>query len=222
MKTKILCVVCAAAVLLLSLGIFVGAVHINTEEKMSIQRTMPHMRGGMPGDAPPIGGENNTTNGAIDGESGGSSGDNGIMGDNFPNGGADAPGDGGTGDGGLNGGADGGVTDGGMDGDMGDDGIAPDDMAPPADGTNEILPETNVPDTDIGGAVEDNDGDGVSDPKDTDDDGDGLPDAVDPDADGDKVEDERELTGVVGIILAVIIVIAVIAVVFDLMPKKKK
>ncbi len=153
MKTKILCVVCAVAVLLLSLGIFVGAAHINAEPRMRSD-----MREGM-----------GTENG-------------GILGDKFPNSGADAP----------------------------------------HDGENEMLPDPNVPDENIGGAVEDSDRDGISDPKDSDDDGDNLPDKLDPDADGDKVEDEREMTGVVGIVIAVIIVVAVIAVVFALMPKKKK
>ncbi len=229
---------------MMSLGIFVGAVHINTDEAVSKntavsafasvpvmgRRATARMRrdmmdgsanGGTP-DTLPGGIDNNTgtnngTSGDISGENDANkpnSGENdqgGIMGDDFPNGGADAPGDSGI----LN-----------PEGDA-----SGDNMTPPADNTdstdtkdttNDILPDTNVPDTDIGGAVEDSDNDGISDPKDTDDDGDGLPDAVDPDADGDKVDDTSETTGIVGIIIAVIIVVAVIAVIFALMPKKKK
>ncbi len=222
MKTKILCILCAVTVLLLSFGIFVGAAHINADVagrddaiaargEMSVmgQKMMPRIRSGIMGGARDGAPEDTLPGGGIDGN-GGMNGtengtpDGGIMGDNFPNGGADAPGDG----------ENGGTAD--PDGGVAGEGTGD------TSGENDLLPDTNVPDSDIGGAVEDNDNDGISDPKDTDDDGDGLPDAVDPDADGDTVDDTDETTGVVGIVIAVIIVVAVIAVIFALMPKKKK
>lgn len=81
---------------------------------------------------------------------------------------------------------------------------------------------TNIPDTDIGGAVEDNDHDGVSDPTDPDDDNDGVRDPVDTDADGDGVEDSDETTGVIGIVIAVIVVIAIIILVVAVIPRARK
>ena len=90
------------------------------------------------------------------------------------------------------------------------------------DGVEDMLPETNVPDTDIGGAAPDTDGDGLTNTQDPDDDGDGLPDQTDPDADGDKVDDTDESTGIVGIVLAVIIVLAIIVTILAVVPKKNK
>ena len=94
--------------------------------------------------------------------------------------------------------------------------------------------ETNVPDSDIGGALEDDDSDGISDPTDPDDDNDGTPDAVDSDADNDGITDdtdpdpdgdgvdESKMSGtVVGIIIAVLVVGAIAVLVYALMPKKK-
>ena len=81
---------------------------------------------------------------------------------------------------------------------------------------------TNIPDTDIGGAVEDDDSDGLSDPVDSDDDGDGVPDVADTDADGDGVKDDDETTGVIGIVIAVIIVIAIIVLVIAVIPRSRR
>ena len=80
---------------------------------------------------------------------------------------------------------------------------------------------TNIPDTDIGGAVEDNDGDGVSDPTDSDDDNDGVLDPADTDADGDGTPDDTKTGGIIGIVIAVIIVIAIIVLVIAVMPRGK-
>ena len=99
------------------------------------------------------------------------------------------------------------------DTDMSGDGILGDEM--PEDGTN-------IPDTDIGGAVEDDDKDGISDPVDSDDDGDGIPDKADTDADGDGVKDDDETTGVIGIVIAVIIVIAIIVLVIAVIPRSRR
>ena len=81
---------------------------------------------------------------------------------------------------------------------------------------------TNIPDTDIGGAIEDDDKDGLSNPADSDDDNDGIPDPADADADGDGRNDENESTGVIGIVIAVIVVIAIIVLVIAVMPRAKK
>lgn len=81
---------------------------------------------------------------------------------------------------------------------------------------------TNIPDTDIGGAVEDNDHDGIADGTDPDDDNDGVRDPVDTDADGDGVTDDNETTGMIGIVIAVIIVIAIIVLVIAVIPKARK
>ncbi|MBR4873037.1 MAG: hypothetical protein IKV00_04295 [Clostridia bacterium] len=107
-----------------------------------------------------------------------------------------------------------------------------DDRDPVADGTTDrndgLLGDeepdngTNIPDEDIGGAVEDNDHDGVSDPTDPDDDNDGLRDPVDNDADGDGVTDADETVGVIGIVIAVLVVIAIITLVIAVMPRARK
>ncbi len=81
---------------------------------------------------------------------------------------------------------------------------------------------TNVPDSDIGGAVDDNDNDGISDPKDTDDDNDGVVDKVDPDADGDGTDDGEESTGMIGIIITVLVVLAVIVLIIAVVPRARK
>lgn len=81
---------------------------------------------------------------------------------------------------------------------------------------------TNIPDEDIGGAVADNDNDGLSDAKDPDDDNDGVRDPVDTDADGDGMSDDSETTGIIGIVIAVAIVIAIIVLVLAVIPRAKK
>ncbi len=81
---------------------------------------------------------------------------------------------------------------------------------------------TNIPDTDIGGAIKDDDGDGISNPTDSDDDNDGLSDAADSDADGNGRADADESTGIIGIVIAVIVVIAIIVLVIAVMPRAKK
>ena len=102
---------------------------------------------------------------------------------------------------------------------MMNDGVGTTDSMPMAD---ELLPETNVPDANIGGAVADNDGDAVPNSVDSDDDNDGVRDPVDSDANGDGVNDQEKTTGIVGIILAVIVVAAVIIVIIAVVPKKPK
>ena len=78
---------------------------------------------------------------------------------------------------------------------------------------------TNIPDSDIGGAVEDNDSDGISDPVDSDDDNDGVLDPVDTDANGDGQADSTKTAGIIGIVVAVIIVLAIIILVIAVMPR---
>lgn len=97
-----------------------------------------------------------------------------------------------------------------MTGDTTDGGLMGDET--PQDGTN-------IPDTDIGGAVEDNDHDGISDPVDSDDDNDGILDPADTDADGDGRADDSKTAGIIGIVVAVIIVIAIIVLVIAVMPR---
>lgn len=113
----------------------------------------------------------------------------------------------------------------GMESDMnGTDGMT--------DGENGF--ETNIPDSDIGGALEDDDSDGISDPTDPDDDNDGTPDVADTDADNDGISDdadtdpdgdgveENKMSGkVIGIIIAILVVGAVAVLVYAMMPKKK-
>ncbi len=181
MKTKIFCVLMIAAILLLSLGMFAAAAHIQIN-MASPEGAAGLGRGAM--NPPPIG--------RSGGFMGGRTGENGNDGMSDPNGS--------------------GATD-----NMGD---------PNGNGTTDnmgdmTLPETNVPDPDIGGAKPDADSDGLSDATDPDKDGDGLANPVDPDADGDKIDDTEETTGIVGIIIAVIVVIAIIVVILALVPKKK-
>ncbi len=80
---------------------------------------------------------------------------------------------------------------------------------------------TNIPDSDIGGAVEDNDSDGISDPVDSDDDNDGVLDSADTDANGDGQDDGTKTGGIIGIIVAIIIVIAIVILVIAVMPRGK-
>ena len=85
-----------------------------------------------------------------------------------------------------------------------------------------LLPETNVPDANIGGAVGDNDSDSVPNAVDSDDDNDGIKDTIDSDANGDGANDDKKTTGIVGIVIAVIIVVAIIIVIIAVVPKKPK
>lgn len=80
---------------------------------------------------------------------------------------------------------------------------------------------TNIPDDNIGGAVNDTDSDGQSNPVDKDDDGDGITDSADSDSNGNQVNDADERTGIWGVIVAIIIVVAIIAAIISMMPKKK-
>ena len=104
------------------------------------------------------------------------------------------------------------------------------------DGTDDGMGDgfdTNIPDFDIGGAVEDEDSDGLSDPTDPDDDNDGTPDASDtdadndgisdkndPDPDGDGVDESKTSGLVIGIVIAVLAVGAIGILIYALMPKK--
>lgn len=237
MKTKILCGLCAVAVLLLSFSIFAAATHVNIkDDNAGVLQMTPVSFGGFAGGnpsgipgagmmggsrtTPEAGSGNGTMNGGMtpDGQgatNGGAVGDNGTTdtpmenpsgGDNTPN----NP-DGGMTDGAGNGAVDGTTND--------QNGGIMDDVT---DGVEDMLPDTNVPDSDIGGAAPDTDGDGLTNTQDPDDDGDGLPDATDPDTDGDKVDDTDESTGIVGIVLAVIIVLAIIVTILAVVPKKNK
>ena len=87
---------------------------------------------------------------------------------------------------------------------------------------DEMIPDTNVPDADIGGAVGDNDGDSVPDAVDSDDDNDGVKDPIDSDANGDGTDDTEKTTGIIGIVIAVAAVVAVILVIIAVVPKKPK
>lgn len=111
------------------------------------------------------------------------------------------------------------------DGTDGTDGPA-DDTADSTDeglmGDESLEDGTNIPDSDIGGAVEDNDGDGISDPTDSDDDNDGVLDSVDTDANGDGKDDGTMTAGIIGIVVAVIVVIAVVILVIAVMPRGRK
>ena len=233
MKKKILCGLCAAAVLLLSFSIFAAATHINIrEDDTGIAQALPTNFGASPNGisgrgmmggartAPDgeydngtmnggiIGGENGTPDGGVvGGENGTTDTPMGVLpgGDATPNNPAD--GENGTTNDGIN------------DGTNDENGGIIDDVT---DGVEDMLPDTNVPDEDIGGAAPDNDGDGITNAGDPDDDGDKIPDAMDPDADGDKVDDTDEATGIVGIVLAVIIVVAIIAIILAVVPKKNK
>lgn len=81
---------------------------------------------------------------------------------------------------------------------------------------------TNIPDEHIGGAVADNDTDGIPDAKDPDDDNDGIADQADTDRDGDGMVDKDETTGVIGIVIAVLVVIAIIILVIAVIPRAKR
>lgn len=84
--------------------------------------------------------------------------------------------------------------------------------------------ETNIPDTNIGGAVKDEDKDGVPDSSDSDDDGDGTPDILET----TETTDVTDMNGmnkkstVIGIVIAGLVVAALVALIFALIPKKKK
>ena len=78
--------------------------------------------------------------------------------------------------------------------------------------------ETNIPDTDIGGAVADDDHDGIPDETDTDDDNDGIPDV----ADKTDSADMDKKTSVIGIVIAGLVVAALVALIFAVVPKKKQ
>lgn len=246
MKTKILCGLCAVAVLLLSFSIFAAATHVNIkDDNAGVANLTPVSFGGFAGGnpsgipgagmmggsrtTPEAGSGNGTMNGGMLPDGQGAT-DGGVVG-----------GDGGTtdtpmqdpsnGDGvsnpdngmtdGTNDGTENGTTDGNgaVDGTTDENGGIMDDVT---DGVEDMLPETNVPDSDIGGAAPDTDGDGLTNTQDPDDDGDGLPDKADPDADGDKLDDTDESTGIVGIVLAVIIVLAIIVTILAVVPKKNK
>lgn len=230
MKKKILCALCAAAVLLLSFSIFAAATHINiSEDGVGVHEMTPLNFGRSSRNIPKrgmMGGPRTNTeapdgNGTMDGAientpNGNGTTDGGVVGGE--NGTTDTPMDSTpNGDMTPNDPVDG--NNGTMDGTMDGNGGVIDDVT---DGVEDMLPETNVPDTNIGGAAPDNDGDGITNAGDPDDDGDGLPDKVDPDEDGNGVNDTDQSTGIVGIVLAVIIVLAIIAVVIAVVPKKDK
>lgn len=184
MKRKILCGVCIALILTLSLCILAAAARMNRDTPMDSSTGTP----------------NDTS--ILDG----------VMGNEMlptPNGGANDNTE--------------------SNDNMGNNNnMTNDNMANDATGTTDsmpldsMLPETNVPDADIGGAVGDNDGDSVPDAVDSDDDNDGVRDPADSDADGDGVDDDDKRTGIVGIILAVVVVVAVIIVIIAVVPKKPK
>ena len=231
MKKKILCALCAAAVLLLSLSIFAAATHINIREESTdvgaftavnfgrSSRMLP--KKGRMGD-PKINADTPDANGTTDGGVvGGENGTADTPMDGVPNGDM-TPSDPADGNGGMNDGMNDDTNDGIVEDTT--DGIVEDttdgSVEDTTDGVQDMLPETNVPDTDIGGAAPDNDSDGITNAGDSDDDGDGLLDKVDPDADGNGVNDTDQTPGVVGIVLAVIIVLAIIAVILAVVPKK--
>lgn len=205
MKNKLLCSVCVAMILALSLGVLAAAAHMNLT---SMEDVLPPPAGtdneNMPNDT------NNNMTDMLPGEG------NGILNDMMPNDTENstdtnnATNNDTTTNDESNGMPENGTTNIGET-----DGIG--------DVTSEMpMPETNVPDDDIGGAVGDNDHDNVPDAVDSDDDNDGIKDPLDSDANGDGVDDEEKTTGIVGIVIAVVAVIAVIAVVIAVMPKKNK
>jgi hypothetical protein len=133
----------------------------------------------------------------------------------------------------------------GVDGIIGDAESALDKME---SGMNDDMGiETNIPDSDIGGALDDSDGDGISDPTDTDDDNDGVPDQTDTDADNDGIPDASDTDNdndgipdasdsdpdgdgvkegkislkVVGIIIAVLVIGSLAVIVYAVSSKKK-
>lgn len=238
MKTKILCGLCAVAVLLLSFSIFAAATHVNGKDNDAAAISLTAIRFGgsagkgmhgagrmgRPRTTPEADSGNGTSDGGMTPDLPGTA-DDGVIGDNNgtveppmqdPSNGDNAPN---TPNDGMTDGAGNGAVDGTVDGTQTDQNGVMDDVT---DGVEDMLPETNVPDSDIGGAAPDTDRDGLTDEKDPDDDGDGLPDKVDPDADGDKLNDTDESTGIVGIVLAVIIVLAIIVTIFAVIPRKNK
>lgn len=184
MKRKILCGVCLALILSLSLCILAAATRMNRDTPMDSAITTN------PNDSPILDGI--TGNDDLPAPNGNVTDGNPILPDD-------------------------GITDGAND-NTANDGVGTTDSMPMED----LLPETNVPDADIGGAVADNDGDAVPNSVDSDDDNDGVKDPVDSDANGDGVDDQEKTTGIVGIILAVIVVAAVIIVIIAVVPKKPK
>lgn len=83
--------------------------------------------------------------------------------------------------------------------------------------------ETNIPDTNIGGAVKDEDKDGVPDSSDPDDDGDGTPDVLETTDKTDATDTNgmNKKSTVIGIVIAGLVVAALVALIFAVMPKKK-
>jgi len=226
MKRKILCGTCIALILALSLCILAAATRMNRDTPMDSTTQNPNdtsiLEGitGNNGLLDPNGtGDNNRL---PDGNIGGGAPD-GTMGNGVTNNGGNDNNSmaGNAGNGTNNGGnAGNGMTDNGgtNNGGTTDNGGNTTESTP----MDSLLPETNVPDADIGGAVGDNDGDAIPDAVDSDDDNDGLRDPVDSDANGDNVNDDDKTTGIVGIVLAVIVVIAVIIVIIAVVPKKPK
>ena len=108
--------------------------------------------------------------------------------------------------------------------------------------------ETNIPDADIGGAIKDNDSDGLSNPTDPDDDNDGTPDRVDtdsdndgtpdkvdtdndndgisdkndPDPDGDGVNESKKSSLLIGIAIAILAIGGIAVLLYALMSKKER
>ena len=196
MKRKLLCGVCIALILALSLCILAAATRMNRDTPTDPSTQAPSdtsILDGMMGNSGVPGLDENGENDPLptpDGNAG-----NGMTNDNGTN-----------------------NNEGNMNGGMENSGNGTTESMSP----ESILPETNVPDADIGGAVGDNDHDSVPDAVDSDDDNDGVRDPIDSDANGDGVDDEEKTTGIVGIILAVVVVIAVIIVIIAVVPKKPK
>ncbi len=197
MKRKLLCGVCIALILTLSLCILAAATRMNRDTPMDSSNNTSNdtsILDGMMGNNGLPSPEGNAGNGATNGANDNTMNNNGNTTNNNDN-----------------------TMNGGNNNTTNDNNDTTESM--PLDS---MLPETNVPDADIGGAVGDNDGDSVPDAVDSDDDNDGVRDPVDSDADGDGVDDEEKTTGIVGIILAVVVVIAVIIVIIAVVPKKPK
>ncbi len=225
MKRKLLCGICIALILALSLCILAAATRMN--QGSPSDTIFPSPRDILPdgaGNAPTTdgGAGNGNDSGILDGLTN----PNGNMGNgttgNAGNGMTDNAGNGMTD--GMNGNTGNGMTDNTQNGMNGNEnGAGNDNAADSAPQDTDMLPmDTNIPDADIGGAVGDNDGDSIPDAVDSDDDNDGVTDPADSDADGDGVNDDEKTTGIVGIILAVIIVVAVIIVIIAVVPKKPK
>lgn len=199
MKRKLLCGVCIALILALSLCILAAATRMNRDTPTNPSTQTPNdtsILDGMMGNSGVPGLDENGGNNRLpapDGNAG-----NGMTNDNTNNNGTN--------------------NDNNMNGNAANDGNGMTESMP----MEELLPETNIPDADIGGAVGDNDSDSVPDAVDSDDDNDGVRDPADSDADGDGVNDEEKTTGIIGIILAVVVVVAVIIVIIAVVPKKPK